>query len=279
MKGRAYLALGRPSNLPTVWTNVLAGAVLADAPIDRTLVPILISASLFYVGGMFLNDAFDREIDAKERPERPIPSGKVSAFEAFLAGFLLLGSGVALAVLAEPSAMHVAIALASAIVLYDVWHKKNPLAPVIMGGCRALVYVLSAAALAKGTTKDVQLGATAMLCWVIGLTYVAKQENLATFRGFWPLLLLAVPIFVVLPSIPKHAFTGLAAIGLALWAARAVSLLRRPGNIGRAVVALIAGISLVDATLIASRGETALSLLAMLGLPATIALQRVVRGT
>ena len=50
--------------------------------------------SLAYIGGMFLNDAFDREIDAKERPERPIPSKKVKASEVFAAGFTLLAGAV-----------------------------------------------------------------------------------------------------------------------------------------------------------------------------------------
>lgn len=65
--------LGRVSNLPTVWSNVLAGAALAGAAgvSPPALVALMIAISLFYVGGMWLNDAFDAEIDARERPERP----------------------------------------------------------------------------------------------------------------------------------------------------------------------------------------------------------------
>ena len=67
------LRLGRVSNLPTVWTNALAGLVLAgQAGWDPRIPPLLLALSLFYVAGMYLNDAFDREIDARERPERPI---------------------------------------------------------------------------------------------------------------------------------------------------------------------------------------------------------------
>ena len=81
MKWRTYLRLGRVSNLPTVWTNVLAGIVLAGGPLEPgTLAALVVALSLFYVGGMYLNDAFDRTIDARERPERPIPSGLISAF-------------------------------------------------------------------------------------------------------------------------------------------------------------------------------------------------------
>src|SRR2546425_8066153 len=71
-----YLRLGRISNLPTVWTNVAAGIVLAGGtPAAGMLVVLATALSLFYVGGMFLNDAFDRAVDARERPERPIPAG------------------------------------------------------------------------------------------------------------------------------------------------------------------------------------------------------------
>ena len=74
------LKIGRVSNLPTVWTNVLAGAFLAGLQTDPVkLLWIMLAITLFYTGGMYLNDAFDADIDARERPGRPIPSGQISA--------------------------------------------------------------------------------------------------------------------------------------------------------------------------------------------------------
>ncbi|MBF0375745.1 MAG: UbiA family prenyltransferase, partial [Alphaproteobacteria bacterium] len=88
---RVALRLGRVSNLPTVWTNVLAGATLAGGlPDGAGLFALLVAATLLYVGGMFLNDAFDRHVDALTRPERPIPSGEVPAAAVFAAGFGML---------------------------------------------------------------------------------------------------------------------------------------------------------------------------------------------
>ena len=70
------LKLGRVSNLPTVWTNVLAGTVLAGgAPLSAATGIVVLAMSMFYIGGMFLNDYCDRTIDALERPRRPIPAG------------------------------------------------------------------------------------------------------------------------------------------------------------------------------------------------------------
>ena len=84
------LRLGRVSNLPTVWSNVLAGSALAGAATGVSVFCAMLAASAFYVGGMYLNDAFDRDIDSRERPERPIPSGAISAKSVFAIGFGLL---------------------------------------------------------------------------------------------------------------------------------------------------------------------------------------------
>src|SRR5215470_8587780 len=139
-----YLRLGRVSNLPTVWTNVLAGVVLAGArPEPRRLLVLWTALSCFYVGGMFLNDAYDRDVDARERPERPIPSGRIAAGEVYGIGYLLLAAGILLLV-AEAflfggrkswAPAGAGATLAASIVFYDAWHKGNPLSPVLMGLC------------------------------------------------------------------------------------------------------------------------------------------------
>src|SRR5262249_19732968 len=124
--GRAlvYLRLGRVSNLPTVWTNTLCGVTLSNADLDAVTTAALASTmSLFYVGGMFLNDAFDREIDAKERPERPIPAGHIGATEVFLVGFGLLFAAIVLLATGFGGMPAIfGLALAFNIVLYDRWH-------------------------------------------------------------------------------------------------------------------------------------------------------------
>src|SRR6478736_6052578 len=91
---RALLVLGRVSNLPTVWSNCLAGWLLGGAETPAVLPRLLIGASLLYVAGMFLNDAFDIEFDRQFRPERPIPSGAISTRAVWLAITILLTAGV-----------------------------------------------------------------------------------------------------------------------------------------------------------------------------------------
>ena len=278
-----YLRLGRVSNLPTVWTNTLAGALLGggggvlESGLGK-VVGLAGTMSLFYVGGMFLNDAFDREIDAKERPERPIPKGDVTAREVFSVGFGALGGGIGL--LYWQAGILAAIfgaMLAGNIVLYDAWHKKNPLSPVLMGGCRVFVYLTAAVAMGS-LNIAVLAGAGALFAYLIGLTYTAKMEG-KSGAALWPLVFLAVPFLKEAPSawrgvVPALVYAGF--LGLVVWA---VWLVREKKAIGKAIVALLAGISLLDALVLAGAGHSAAALAAMLGFFATRALQRWVAGT
>jgi 4-hydroxybenzoate polyprenyltransferase len=243
MTPRTLLDLGRVSNLPTVWTNVLAGAVLSHASLNAgALLLLATAASLLYVGGMFLNDAFDRRFDARLRSERPIPSGRASAKGVFATGFALLAAGVILvgfvSWLRSPSReagglewgpLAAGGCLAGLIVFYDAFHKGNPLSAAIMGLCRAALYVLAAVTLGR-LGGAVVAGAVVLLAYVVGLTMVARREATA-----------------------QH--------------------LR--GLVGR----LIAGICLLDALLIALTGPLAVAAIAALGFPLTLAGQRFVKGT
>src|SRR5258706_8806001 len=123
------LRLGRVSNLPTVWTNVLAGAMLGGGDWQpERLAAMLVTMSLCYVGGMYLNDYFDRAIDARERPERPIPSKLIPASAVALIGYGLVSAGAIATASMGPTAAAAAAALAISIVAYDLHHKGNPLA-------------------------------------------------------------------------------------------------------------------------------------------------------
>lgn len=283
------LRLGRVSNLPTVWTNVLAAAVLADASRRGLALPLTaLACSLFYTGGMFLNDAFDREFDARVRPERPIPSGVVAATEVFALGFAQLVLGLLLVALVarrtvgtSGGAVMVGLVLAALIVLYDVWHKQNPVAPVLMGLCRVGVYVTAAVALTAVVSWSVLGGACVLMAYLIGLTYVARQENLAEIRRLWPVVLLAVPFVVGLPLLFAGGIASLLYVGFLVWVVVCVSHLgwRARLDVPRAVVGLIAGVSLLDGVLIAGHGATSMVPLAVLGFVSTLVLQRWVAGT
>jgi 4-hydroxybenzoate polyprenyltransferase len=288
-----FLKLGRVSNLPTVWTNTLAGVVLAgSAPTDWRFMLLLAAMSLAYTGGMFLNDAFDRNIDAKERPERPVPSGEVTASSVFVAGFGMLAAAVILVAWCALGtggidtggmpAVVAAIALVLAIIAYNAWHKTNPFSPLIMGLCRMLVYITAGWTLSRDPSSALYFGAVVLLCYLIGLTYTAKQENLGEVKNLWPLVFLAVPFFYAASSLSSRFETWLITLAFVAWLLYALRFVQRrgSGDIPRAVVSMIAGISLVDAIFIASvAGDFWWVLLAVAGFALTLFLQRYVAGT
>jgi UbiA prenyltransferase family len=290
MTWQVALRLGRVSNLPTVWTNTLTGIVLAGGAVSgpRTL-PLLMALSLFYVGGMYLNDAFDARIDAEERPERPIPSGAISAHAVFTAGFAMLAIGTAMLFwtgygFADGTGIWPGLAglvLGGAIVLYNWHHKDNPLSPALMGLCRVLVYLAAGLAFAMSPPGTLWLAALLLLCYLIGLTYVAKQENLGEVRNLWPLLFLAAPLIYALVAAAGSLTSGVLFALFAVWVGVALWFLRRRqrGDVPRAVVSLIAGIALLDAVLIAAAGATGVAWLAVGGFILTLGLQRLVSGT
>jgi 4-hydroxybenzoate polyprenyltransferase len=278
------LKLGRVSNLPTVWSNGLAGWALSGAALPGAaemggLALLLVALSLFYVGGMYLNDAFDARVDARERAERPIPMGEVGRGTVFTLGFAMLALGALIAFALGVGAGLAGLALAGTVVLYDWLHKRTALSPVIMGACRMLTYVTAAFA-AGGLTGALWLGAVGLFCHVVGLTYAAKQEAYDRIGAAWPLAVMAVPVGV--GAVMLDGLSGaLLLAAYAGWSGWAISLLfrRRPGDVPRAVVSLIAAVSLYDAVIVAGTGNIWLALLAVAAFGTTLVLQRMVPGT
>jgi hypothetical protein len=269
---------------------VLVGALLAGGSLADPRLPLLIVAlSLFYVGGMFLNDAFDREFDAQHRPQRPIPSGQVSARQVFVAGFGLLALGMAVVAgaagtsdgLSAWRALAAGAALVAAIVFYNAHHKDNPLSPLVMGLCRVLVVVTAAFSMVAVLPEAVLLAAVALLCHLIGLTYIAKQEHLDRIGSLWPLGFLALPLIygVVLAMSAPVAWLPLVLYAVVLLFA--LNLLRRRarGDVPRAVVTLIAGMSVLDGVMLAGAGHVLPCVLAIAAFVLTLVLQRWVPGT
>ena len=284
------LKLGRVSNLPTVWTNVLAGIALAGGASSRVVLFLIVGMSLFYTAGMFLNDAFDHEFDRKFRPERPIPAGQIARQEVFEWGASMLLGGLLLVLFAAregpPDAIVTAgtagLTLIGVILLYDWRHKNNPLSPVLMGFCRVLIYLIAGLAVADAIEPPLLFAAIALLCYLIGLTYAAKLE-MRSVMTFWPLALIAVPLLygALLVLDTENVFVAAFYTLFAAWVIHALSflLIKSRRSIPRAVIGLIAGLCLWDAVLVASTGHMQLAALCVAGLSATMGLQRWVSGT
>ena len=195
---------------------MLAGVIAASGASGASDIALLLrlgfAVSLFYIGGMFLNDAFDADIDARSRPERPLPAGDVTRGEVFAGGAVLVAAGM-LSLPAEPTTMLLGAALAAAIVFYDFRHKANALAPLVMGACRGLVYLIAGAA-AAGVSTTVIVGGVLMTTYVVALTVVARQAG-ANARWLVPLLIAGISIVDALFIAFVTSSSGLALVAAA----------------------------------------------------------------
>jgi hypothetical protein len=149
---RTYLELVRLPNLFTAIGDVVAGYLVVSRGqhvVWSHLVLLALASVALYAGGVVLNDYFDRDVDARERPERPIPSGRIHERDALKLGTRLLGMGCVLSVGVGVPSLIVAALLAGCIVLYDSRGKRiEYVGSANMGMCRFLNVVLGASGVA-----------------------------------------------------------------------------------------------------------------------------------
>lgn len=138
-KIKTVLELIRLPGMFTAHADILAAFLITGAEFEKinTLLLVLLSSSCLFSAGMALNDYFDVETDRRERPQRPIPSGRISGSMALLTGIGLLGAGICFAIFAGVRPFCVSLALASVILIYDGLFKDIPfIGPLTMASCR-----------------------------------------------------------------------------------------------------------------------------------------------
>jgi 4-hydroxybenzoate polyprenyltransferase len=176
---KAYLELCRVSNLPTVWTNVLAALLLTEGAFCRQQYTTLaLALSLFYSGGMCLNDLCDAETDRLKRPSRPLPSGRVSPRGAWFLTALLFTTGLSLlATLPHPLALPAGIVLLLLIIAYDTLHDLLQLGIVLMAGCRLMLFVVTALGISGGVGRGLLFAGTLQFGYVLLISGIARHEK------------------------------------------------------------------------------------------------------
>jgi 4-hydroxybenzoate polyprenyltransferase len=195
-----------------------------------------------------------------------------------MVGTALLVVGVTMLAAVNEGAGLAGLVLAGAILVYNWRHKGNPLAPFVMGLCRALVYVAAASATPGVLTSAVLVPAAATLAYVAGLTFTARMESIDRIGSLWPLLLLAAPAIVAVAGTDFSPAAIIALVALAVCAVRVAMLLRRrePGDVSRAVGLLIAAISLNDALFATTTGMDYAAFACLACFALTLGLQRYV---
>lgn len=255
---RACLELLRPANVVTALADVLAGLAVAGLPSRGLLIWLLPATACLYGGGVVLNDLFDRGLDRVERPERPIPSGRISAAAAAWFGGVLLAIGVGLAWQATATAGFLAATIAGLVVFYDAAGKRiAPIAAITMGLCRALNLLLGMAAL-PGTVARCWPLALIPLCYIAGITTLSRGEVHGGGRRPTAIALLLVSLawlalVIVAARSTAHAAPALILAALAGWRVLppfvATWQQPSPAVIRRAVMRGVLSLVLVDATI------------------------------
>ena len=136
---RAYGRLLRLSLTASCVADILGGALAAGGGLSGTgsRVWLTLAASLgLYHGGMALNDWADRKLDARLRPDRPLPSGAVAAPVALALGLALLAGGVACAFRVGALQGWLAGGIALLVVTYDLGSRGPWLGPLALGAAR-----------------------------------------------------------------------------------------------------------------------------------------------
>ena len=277
---RLLLVLGRVSNLPTVWSNSLAGWWLGGGGNPGKLPLLFLGMSALYLGGAHLNDAFDVEFDRQRRPERPVPSGKISLATVWCLGWAWLALGVLCLLIMGATTGALALVLALCIVIYDATHKAITASPWLMGLCRFWVYVIAGSTGALGVNGRPIWCGVALAMYVAGLSCVARRERLRGPVPYWTLVLFAIPIaLAMLMDTGAYRVPALLlSLVLVLWVARCAWTIFQPGdiNVGRVASGLLAGIVFVDWLAVAPGCPLWLSFTFLILLGATLWLQRFV---
>src|SRR5262245_15812017 len=194
-KLRTWLVLARASNLPTVWSNCIAGCWLGGWAAGGTVLLLCVAASLFYAGGMFLNDFCDVSFDRQYKQDRPIIGGQVSRREVGFDAAVLMLAGLLLGLAIKSSDQFWWDIQSLIVTAYDFLHKRISWAPVLMAACRFFLYLTAAAAGALGLTPRALGFAFALGLYVVGLSYLARGESQATPTSMLSMLLLLAPVF------------------------------------------------------------------------------------
>ena len=183
---KEYLQLIRLPNVFTTPSNILAGYFAAvttttAAEADGVhLIALMVSSGLLYIAGIVLNDYFDIEIDKKERPSRPLPSGKISKGYALTIAIVALLIANIIALVVGPISLAISLALTLLIIAYDYQLKYTVLGPFAMGGTRSLNVIFGASPVLlyidNHSVAIVGVAAASLFFYVSSITILSKKE-------------------------------------------------------------------------------------------------------
>lgn len=282
-----FFRLTRPANIVTAVSDILAGIAIAgfltgDVQDYAPIMWLILATMGLYGGGVVMNDVFDADLDAVERPERPIPSGLISRGEATRLGVFLLAAGVFCAYLVSPLSAIIAFATAIAAVVYDKYAKHHAvLGPLTMGTCRGLNLLLGMSII-NDTLSVYWFLAIVPIIYISAITMISRGEvhggKSLTMYAAAALYLVAGIAIAYFGVRGGHAVATV--VFVVIWGLMVLIPLanaaRKPEGrmIGRAVKAGVLGLILMNAAWASAFGATFLALIIVLLLPFSILLAK-----
>ncbi|WMJ74461.1 UbiA-like protein EboC [Cytophagaceae bacterium ABcell3] len=277
----AYLRLTRPANVITAMADVTAGYSIAATLASGGMpffppVWLLLATACLYAGGVVFNDVFDYKIDLKERPERPIPSGKVPLLNAGILGAALLLLGVVFALMVNIWCGVLALCIALFALLYDGWGKHYALiGPINMGMCRSLNLMLGVVVV-PAVVAEIYYIALIPLVYIFSVTLVSREEvKGGNYTALYAALALFCSVIIFLGWLSvQYGTLSFSWIFLALLALFVLGPLVKaiakpsPGNVQQAVKFGVISLIILNACLasVYSGWEISLAILSLLPL-------------
>ena len=253
--------------------DVLSGAAAAGRPLHGRTFGLVASSACLYWAGMALNDWADRDLDAHERPERPIPSGRVTPGFALALAAGLTGVGVGAAALAGGRrAVALAVPLAATVWAYDLRIKSSRAGPVAMALARGMDVMLGAGGSPAGVPPALVVAAHTAAVTGLSRTEVegGRPDVARAAVAATAVITAAVPSAC---GVGRRGTGTARLLGVGLLAGYAVPLaraqlaaVREPGPtpVRRAVGAGILGLIPLEAALVSTRATRAAAALASL---------------
>ncbi len=261
-------------------TGFYGGLFSITQPIP--LLFLLLASSCLYAGGIIFNDIFDLELDKRERPERPLPSGKISKRNATIFASALLIIGIASASYVSVTSMIVAFSIAVFALLYDSWGKHQSFGPLNMGICRGLNLLFGLTASTQNISNVWMLVLIPTL-YITTITMISREEvhggTTKTIQRtiiLYGIVILAslslsiLPSFTVIVSLPFLLLFTIVIYKPLLQAKKNTT----PAQIKKVVRAGIISLIILDASLSAGFAGWGYGLLVLALLPISIRLSK-----
>jgi len=157
-KIKSFFELFRPFTSFLISFAVLVSAFIAAGPKAFTMPSVLIaifSVFLFGSAANALNDYFDREIDKKNHPERPLPSGRITEKEALNVSILMFLISVSVSIYINLTCFIITIAAFLIQVMYEFKFKKKFMGNFVIGFLTALLFIFGSAATGETNIQDI----------------------------------------------------------------------------------------------------------------------------